>query len=54
MIATSPATLVTFVEEPNRYTPWFSYVPAPAVPSMVIAAAFGPVPVEAIVPMPDA
>ncbi|NNJ26560.1 hypothetical protein LzC2_26490 [Planctomycetes bacterium LzC2] len=47
----APSTLVTSVEEPNRYTPWFSSVPAPPVPSMVIVAASAPVPVEEIVAM---
>ncbi|NNJ26561.1 hypothetical protein LzC2_26500 [Planctomycetes bacterium LzC2] len=47
----APATLVTSVVKPDRNTPWLLSVPAPAVPSMVIVAASGPVPVEAIVSM---
>ncbi|NNJ26562.1 hypothetical protein LzC2_26510 [Planctomycetes bacterium LzC2] len=50
----APSTLVTSVVSPSRNTPWFSLAPAPPVPSMVIVAASAPVPVEVIVPMPDA
>ncbi|NNJ26563.1 hypothetical protein LzC2_26520 [Planctomycetes bacterium LzC2] len=51
VIAMAPSTLETSVVAPDRYTPWLSFAPAPPVPSMVIVAASGPVPVEAIVSM---
>ncbi|NNJ26566.1 hypothetical protein LzC2_26550 [Planctomycetes bacterium LzC2] len=54
VMSMAPATLVTSVVGPNRYTPWLKLVPAPPVPSMVIVAASAPVPVEEIVAMSSA